>query len=89
MVREMPSAAGFIGKKGLYEAMSSAGLILLKHTVEGFLVCKEPGGFLFTNILPSLKCSHFMREKLLAVTCSPPILKKSAKVFTCRVRPKG
>jgi hypothetical protein len=85
----MPSAAGFIGKKGLYEAMSSAGLILLKHTVEGFLVCKEPGGFLFTNILPSLKCSHFMREKLLAVTCSPPILKKSAKVFTCRVRPKG
>jgi hypothetical protein len=73
-------------EKGLYEAVSSAGLILLKQTVDGFAMCKELGGVLFTNISPFLKCSHFMGEKLLAVTCSPPILKK---VFTCRARPKG
>lgn len=72
------SAAKFIGKKGLYEAVPSAGLILLKHTVEGFAMYKELGGFLLTNISPFLKCSHFMVDKLLAVTCSPPILKKSA-----------
>ncbi len=58
--------------------VSSAGLILLKHTVEGFAIYKELGGFLFTNISPFLKCSHFMGEKLLAVICSPLILKQSS-----------